>query len=374
MRLMATAVVMVLSAVALSAPAVAQQRARPGSVVHITVSGNLETMQAARELKSALMDAQRDRCALVVLELSGDESRIDVVHEMARCVRECETPVVAYLQDSDGVVGAGALALGLVADECVLGPRVMVAGRAAGIAQAGLSPEGANVAAALEDLAQWVQPQARERGVPESLDTAVLSPSRPVWAVMNGSAAAVAWERPADGEVIPVVIEKDGNHLVSLAAKDAVRLKYASTTLESWPLITSRRELKNAPRMEKAIAAGVGGKSLRAETLIAAIDQQHDRAKAALKLPWPAAKDLSAAEYHKAAGAANAAIREATAGLAELEKLLETYPEVMRRPAPGQTAVAGKPSAYATKWRSMIQQRRDKLKKVEETARKFDGV
>ncbi|HYE61648.1 MAG TPA: hypothetical protein VD997_06605 [Phycisphaerales bacterium] len=359
-------------ALLLATTAHAQPRARPGSVVHLTITGNLETMQAARELKVALVEAERDRCALVVLHLSGDESRLDVVHAMARALRECPVPTVAYLQDSDQKVGAGALALGLVADDCILAPQLTIHGRTAGISQAALAPDAASNDTVLEELAAWMQPQAKERALPESLDTALLSPSRPVWAVINSNEVKAAWERPADGEVIPVVIEKDGHHLVSLAARDAVRLRYASATLETWPLVLNRRDLKNAPRVERSITAGVAIRSMRAESLLTTIDQQHDAAKAALKLPWPAAKDLSAAEYHKAAATALAALKQATAALTELEKLLETYPEVMRRPAPGQTAVAGKPSTYTTKWRAMVQQRRDRIKKLEDTARKFE--
>jgi hypothetical protein len=50
------------------------------------------------------------------------------------------------------------------------------------------------------------------------------------------------------------------------------------------------------------------------------------------------------------------------------------YPEIMRRPAPGQTQVGGKPSSYASKWRSMVQSRRDKIEKLAQTADKFAGV
>jgi hypothetical protein len=361
----------ILSLAPPSALAQASKPLKAGSVVHVTVSGDLETMQAAKELRSLLLDAQRDRCALVVLELGGDESRLDVVHEMARAIHETRTPVVAYLQDPDGVVGAGALALGLVGQDCILGPQVTIKGRAAGVQQAPLAPDDANFETDLEDLARWMGLRARDRGLPESFETAVLSPSRTLWALVNGREATAAWERPRDGEVIPVVIEQDGHHLVSLTAKDAVRLKYATGTLETWPLILNRWDLKNAPRVERVIGAAVGAKSMRAELLLSAIDKAHDVAKEALKLPWPAAKDLAASKYHEAATLASRLLKEANMSVAELEKLLEAYPEVMRRPAPGQTSVAGKPSTFASKWRTLVQQRKDRIKKLEETAKKF---
>jgi len=347
---------------------------KPGSVLHVTISGDLETMQAAKELRTLLLDAQRDRCSLVVLELGADESRLDVVHAMAQAIHETRTPVVAYLNDADRVVGAGALALGVVAEDCVLAPGVTVKGRAAGVAQAALAPDDANFGSDLEDLSRWMGVRAKERGLAESLDTALLSPSQSLWALVNGKDVAVVSERPGDGDVIPVVIQKDGQYLVSLNAKDAVRLKYASATLETWPLILNRRDLKPAPRVERTIAAGVGAKSVRAEMLIAGIDKAHDDAKAQLKLPWPAAQDIAPSKYREVAATAGALLKQANASIKELEKLLETYPEIMRRPAPGQTTVAGKPSSFASKWRTLVQQRKDRIKKLEETAKKFGGV
>jgi hypothetical protein len=268
-------------------------------------------------------------------------------------------------------VGAGALALGLVGEDCILAPGMSVSGRAAGVKQAALAPDDASFESDLEDVARWMAPRAKERGLAESLDTALLSPSRSLWAVLNGREFTPAWERPRDGEVIPVVVEKDGHYLVSLSAKDAVRLKYSSGTLETWPLILNRRDLRNAPRVERVIGAGVAAKSVRAEMLLSGIDQAHDAAKAALKLPWPAAKDIAPSKYREAATTAGGLLKQADASVKELEKLLETYPEVMRQPAPGQTAVAGKPSTFASKWRTQVQQRKDRIKKLEETAKKF---
>jgi hypothetical protein len=368
MRTLILACVAVLMA---AVPALGQ--ARPGAVMRVVVSGDLEVMHAAEELRQALSDAYRERHALVVVELTGNESRLDVVAQMARYVKGSQVPVVVYLDDRDGEVGAGALVVGLAAEECVVSPRMVVKGRCAGIRQADLVPEKTSATAVMEELAAAVRGHAAERGWNEGVLAGLISPSGVLWCEFEKDAYTVVGERP-EGESLPLVVERDGVHRAEIDAKGLVRLRLASGMLEGWTALMHRRGLKNAPRVERVISAAVGARSVKAELLLDTADGAYDRAKAVLKLDWPRAQDVAPSKYRDAAAEGRRELERASAALGELEKLLEAYPEVMRRPAPGQTAVAGKPSTYATKWRSAVQSRRDRVAKLLATAEKFAGV
>ena len=65
---------------------------------------------------------------------------------------------------------------------------------------------------------------------------------------------------------------------------------------------------------------------------------------------------------------------DATSAIAELETLLTDYPELMRRPGPDQTEVGNKPSAFASRWRSLVQIRKDRVAKLAGSAEKFAQV
>ena len=119
------------------------------------------------------------------------------------------------------------------------------------------------------------------------------------------------------------------------------------------------------------LETGLVGPSRRVKPLLDRIDADEDELKTILKLPWPVPKARSPQLYRDAAAKAGPRIEDATKAIAELEQMLSDYPELMRRPAPDQTEVGGKPSTYATRWRSMVQLRRDRIARQTATAEKF---
>jgi hypothetical protein len=359
-----------VAVVLLAVPALGQP-GKTGAVMRVVITGNLEVMRAAEELRQALAEAHRQRCALVVVELGGDESRLDVVGQMVRHVKGSQVPVVAYLNDRDGVVGAGALVVGLAAEECVVSPRMKVRGRCAG--QADLVPDEASAGVVMADIGMVLRPHAAERGWNEEVLAGLLSPSGVMWCAFEGDSYSVVREEP-EGEKLALVVERDGVHGAELDAKGLVRLRLASSMQEGWGAVMSRRGLMHAPRVERTINADFGASRARAESLVMTVDEALERAAAVLKLAWPPTQSVSPAKYREAAEKGGRELAHASGALRELEDLLEKYPEVLRRPAPGQTAVAGRPSTYATRWRTMVQSRRDKLRKLEQTAERFATV
>ncbi len=363
-----------LIAAALPHPAPAQPTnppARPGSVFHIRITGDIECMAPVREFRGLLRDAQRDRAALVIIEIGGNESRLDLICEMARGLREMQLPTIVFLNDADHTVGPGALCLGQVARECIIAPDMTVCGRVGGIAQNALAPDDTRWSTLSDELTTWCQAGCTIRRIPDALPTAMVAGARPAWAVFDRSAYTIAYDEPEAADTVPIVAQHDGTYLTTLTAAQVVRLRLATTTLDSWTTVLNRADLRSAPRIERTISASIGARALRAESLLTASEKSLEHATLALKMPWPRAKDVSPTRYQEAADKGRNDLDTADAALRDLEQLLEQQPELLRRPAPGQTTVAGKPSVYTSRWRTAVQSRRDKAAKLRAVADKF---
>lgn len=375
-------------------PAAASPPVRQGSVLHVRITGDLECLGASKQLQTILREAQRERAALIVLELSGNQSRMDVVWDMAKMIRSTPVPLSVYLDDADHQVGAGALALGMIAGECILAPGVKITGRVSGSALLGLAPDDTRWASISEELVKWaIDGLGRARALTpnpalppaEGLPGAVVMAERCSWvlpvratAAPAGSATTSDWrlvfDEPPAGEGLPIVAADAGSFGLSMEARTAVRLHLATGTLEGWTAIAQRHGLRTAPRIERTISASLSPHLIRAEGLLSETDKVIDRATALLKVPWPAAKDISTDRYHDAAHDARLETARALSRLTEVESLLTECPELLRRPAPGQTAIAAKPSNCATHWRSAVQSRRDKVTKLNEKADRFAAL
>ncbi|NUQ54174.1 MAG: hypothetical protein HUU19_15975, partial [Phycisphaerales bacterium] len=109
----------------------------------------------------------------------------------------------------------------------------------------------------------------------------------------------------------------------------------------------------------------------KAADLLAVADRALAASDKALDLDWPRDPNVSRDLYQKAAAGVTRDLDSAATALAALESLLAEFPELTRTPAPGQTTIAGKPSAYAARWKREAQGRADDLTKLRERARLF---
>src|SRR5262249_30775932 len=140
----------------------------------------------------------------------------------------------------------------------------------------------------------------------------------------------------------PILMDVRGTVQLALDSKTAARLRLVEE-LPQWSGLIARSGVKSSARTERALTVGLAAPGQRVRALLDRIDADEDELKSLLKLPWPVAKKSSAAAYREAAAKARPKLDDAQAAIGELEKALTDYPELMRRPAPGQTEVGGKP-------------------------------
>lgn len=348
------------------------QSSQAGPVMHVRIGGDLDAAHDLPVMKALLTEASANKSPLVILEFSGNASRPDLVHDLASQIRKSAVPVRIYLSDGvDHAVGPGQLCLGLMAQTCAAAPGTTIRGNPTDPALAALAPEQTGWSGINAELYEWT---GKSRpSLAEGLTAPLISPSRPLWIAFDGPQARPLSEAPAQGvDAAPFVVESGGAVQVSLDAKVAARAGLCELASAWTSLVPS--ELRQAPRADRTLTIGLAEPGKRVEPLLKRLDDDEDDLKTILKLPWPASKKIAASTYRQAASGARPKLEDANAAMAQLEKLLTDYPELLRRPAPGQTDVGSKPSVCAARWRSMIQTRKDRFTRHGATADKFDTV
>ena len=189
-------------------------RLRPsGPVFHLRLAGDIECAQDVRGVRAVLEEAAAAQAPLIIIEVGGNNLRVDLVGEVCGLVHESRVPVGVYLGGGeDKVVGPGQLCVGMMAARCAIAPGTAVRGMIGAPGLAALMPEKTDTAVVADELYERVGKAASARGLPEGLLAGVVSPTRPVWAVFGGEGAKIVVEKPA-GDVLPVVVE-DGRGLV----------------------------------------------------------------------------------------------------------------------------------------------------------------
>ena len=357
--------------VALGQPSAAEKPAGP--VIHLSVSGDIECSQDIRAICAVLDEARATRASLVVIAFSGNNSRLDLVWELGKSIRESSIPVGVFLADpEDKQVGPGQLCLGLYATFSAIAPGTTIRGLANSPNLAPLAPDQTSWAAIGAELSEWIQHPRSGRQFPEDLSGAIVAPTGPLWAVFSADAPHLSTQKPGE-DTATVITDVHGTFQFALASKTAARLGLADET-PGWSALVAKAGVKTLARTERSVTLGLAQPTRRIKPLMDRIDADTDEIKITLKLPWPASKKTSPDSYHAAAAKAKPKLDDAGAALAELEKLLTDYPELMRRPAPDQTEVGNKASGYASRWRSLVQTRKDRVAKLAGTAEKFAQV
>lgn len=204
--------------------------AADGGVWHIQVRGDLDSVRLARDFAAVVSEADRDRPALILVELEADRDRLDIVWMMGRAIRSAEAPVAVWLRDPrQREVGLGAALLGAAADSCWISPGLAVAA-GAGSSLAELMPEDVDLERAERELrgAMWLA--LEERSADRRLAEALVCPRQDAWAIEEagpgGWLLALGSQRPAGGQPI-VKLDPLGEPQVRLDSAALLGLKLA---------------------------------------------------------------------------------------------------------------------------------------------------
>ncbi|GJQ30556.1 MAG: hypothetical protein HBSAPP03_24400 [Phycisphaerae bacterium] len=339
----------------------------PVPAMRLVLAEDLDCEAAVAEFEAALREARAQRVGLLVVELGGNESRLDLVNRMGAVLRDVELPTVAWLDGGeDQRVGPGQAALALFAQRVLVRDRLVIAGSARNESELLVEspPPWDVIVDELHDrLLARLDPRAAKLAWPlvGRLGTGF---------IVTGEGAS----RVEIAEVIPpagrsITRDVDGRVALSMTAKDMHEVGVAEAVLRDWS--AASKHLKVGPRViTRQIDVSATRTRAEAERSLTRIGDQTQAAERALDLPDPSRRSVAPSRYREAAGRARRSLDEAESALDALEAALVRVPEVMRTPAPGQGRL-DRPSGYATKWRSLIRGHRSDHARLDTKARLF---
>lgn len=372
--------------IALCGPASAQPERKPGAVRHVELQGDLDSIRLVARLDEEIACAAKANAGLVLLELDGDKWRADVVWAAGQRIRAGPVPVAVYLSDATGrAVGAGQLLLGLLAAECFVAPGTVVR-EVPGDDLRHLAPEGCDFEQITRELSGAIYTRLADLHAPSELADVLVGlgagKAQPLlWALYEPAAQTPArLQREDPVEIIPgtrsvpiVTRAIEGSARLIIPADTGVALRLYRASQASPASVCAALGYRAGIKSHVRIDSGLAEARRQAGDDLQAIDTLAERVKALLDLPDPPDAATSPDRYRRAGKTAADEIDAGRALLRRCEQALEDYPELLRAPAPGQTAVGGKASVYASRWRSAVQSPRDRLDKLEARARIFAG-
>jgi hypothetical protein len=344
----------------------------PGAVHRIVMRGDLECARDVRQARDALDAACKERAALVVLELGGNAARLDLLLELGSAVLDAPAPVVVLLNDPDDRrVGPAQLCPGLLAPRCYITPDTLVRGSIAG-PLADLAPESTPWAQVCEQLRDELARALARRETDQAFAGILVSPTAQAWVLLEPQ-VTVLNEPPASRAIQAVSLPEDGPPLFSMDAKRAAACRLVDEIVPSPAAVESRQGIRAPVRVNHDVRPSLAAADARARATQDQAEHAAEEVRKVLKLPDPETRSVPTARYRAAGDRALEMIRRSEATLAELEGILADYPELLRRPAPGQAAV-GEESSSQSRWRSLVQTRRDRLERFRIAAERFSAL
>lgn len=354
---------------------------RPSSycrIRHIGVSGNLDTMRVAREIESRIQQASKAQVDSIVIELSGNKWRPDVVHAIAGSLRAATVRTNIWLRRSkDGSVGVGQAVLGLIATECWIEPGTEIAGSSDGDCL-DLSPKGTNHAKLIQELMRWAGERRDIRDFDPLLPRLLLGPPTALWAVGDQPTGRLritpidpASERQAPARAFALSRPKPGAPAdLSISSEVAADLHLALGEATYMINLFEHRGLKPDSSLPLPIVVDLNQILGNATKSLDALDRELESIETVLGAK-PRDQRINTQNFYRDLG--DKVLKRTSKAREQLDACEETLvddPEIARTPPPGASRV-GAPDTHATAWRRTFQKRRDLIARLEKRARGF---
>jgi hypothetical protein len=376
--------------------------ARPARILHLRLKGDLDSAKLLDELAGARARAHEQKAELLLLELSGNRWRSDLVLRAGKILNDDpRLPWVVWLHDPsparakrDGPtprpdkravdppgVGAGQAALGLLAEHLYISPSTRIVhdnGDQLDDA-APVEPNEPDGPAPIERLRSLLEAGLSRRGAAPILSSALPVPTRQIWAVIPASmdeAPTLSGVPPPPGMpgTIARIVERPSpleSPRLEVDALIAVRVGLADALARDTGQILVDRGLRARPLARAEITSGLPGARATLLREIRALADDTDR----LEVEIRRAEALKPAEARSLRQAAGRELLPASVvlqkRLADAEHLTTTYPELLHVVPPGRTPVAQQPARLPAVWKSEFQSLRDRLEKLRDRARRL---
>lgn len=296
--------------------------AQGGRAWRVRCAGDLDAMAIVGRLDAVLEDAERRHAQAVLLELGGNRWRTDVVWAMARVVQQRRIRVIALLgDDEDGVVGAGQLMLATLCDSSWIDPGTRIESDQSDDL-ADWAPADTDFERVHRELAGSIWLRLREREGPVMLARALVSREESVW--LADADETVTFEEPPPEQATALIEYRDDGFRMRIDAAQSVRLKLVGG-IESRPAVVLRAE-------------GVNPVSPRRVELDSGLEQAHRRAWTMLNrvasyvdgLEQKGGSGIRVTGDGRGAERVRSGLNAVRRRLAELDVLLDVYPEIPR--------------------------------------------
>ncbi len=348
-------------------------------VLHLHVRGDLDCLRLARDFADTLAAARDDGVEVLLLELSGNRWRADVIHAMAAAIKDpgsgggqgraAPRRLLALLDDEiDHRVGFGQASLAMLADACAVSPRTMLVFEPADDLRA-TAPPDTDWERVDRELQGLVYLAARDRRADALLNAVLPRPSGPVWAAPAAD-VALPWrlapnqpEHPAAALIVPPETEGRAT-CVKFDSATAERLGIATCQAKDAGLMLALQGLRARPIIRKELVSGLNESRAKLNRLIGQLDDglravDIDLAQAA-KL-----RGLDAPRQKREAGErSRRAVADAEKRVIEAETLMVDYPELLASLPPGRTPVGQDPAKHPMLWRWRFQDIRKEIDRL----------
>ncbi len=355
---------------------------RACKVLHLQIRGDLDSMRLAQEFAGVLDAARTDNVEVIVLELSGNRWRQDVVHAMAKAMRSGSPNappqalgrrVFAILDDAaDRRVGFGQASIAFLADACAVAQGVTISHDADDDLRL-TAPPDTDWERVERELHGLVYLAAKDRGGDVMITGVLPNPRGPLWsapAADPGSPWRVLTSKPAEGTWIQLIPETPEGRVPSLRFDStlASRLGIATCDARDTGQLLARHGLRARPILRKELTSGLADARARIRRTIEQLDDVLRATEIDLKQA-ARLRGQDAPRQKRDAGARGLRmVEEARRHLLDAEALMIDYPELLATLPPDRTPVGQDASKHPMLWRYRFQDLRDLTSELEAQA------
>ena len=342
----------------------------------LELNDGLDHVSQVQDLKSQIAAARTGGAKIVCVEIGGKPWRLDVVQSIGEVLEASEPPAIAFIKSESGEAPLAFLvAGGRAAKGCWIETGTTLISDAAGNAR-----ELADPASIKSFETHWKKSDAHSPFAPyDALRAAMLNPALGCWLVTRSGSKPELNSGPPIAAAGPMIsLSEPGAATLKLRAEDAIALNLATSIAnDSRAALDAALEKMDRSKPEMRERRPVGATLIsrrdRAESLLDRADKSMDEAQPHLKIKAES-NEIAPGRKHEAAALARPALAAAAAAIQEAEAALKSDPEIMRLPAPGQADTGQKPGQFEARWRTKLQQAKDRLEKLQAKADKLAGA
>lgn len=355
---MARTAAILLACLLFALPSARAHAQPPKTHARLQFKGDLDATRTGRAFIDSIRSLEKAQPDLILIELSGNRARSDILFDLLRELREIRTPLAVYLQgDSIRRVGPGQLAIALAAGHAAIAPGTRIV-RTIDDDLGHLNPDIADWLVVGLDLRRSARDIAEARGLPRHVVESLMAPRSDYWIDEDDSARAVLTGDPSSRARAVVERSREG-WTFTLDTDDASRL-FGLPVHRNVRIMERALSIRGRPVGTAEVEGGLGSAHARCLSLVDGVRASIGRAELVLDVRGNrrGSEVIMPRDYHTAADRAAAIVAECRAAIAEIERHSTEYPELLWMTPPADartpTEIGGPTRTPLAAWRAAI--------------------